>query len=127
MERCPSCMARLAGAVICPRCQADLGSVSSSEHYARHWLAHAVRFWFQREPTLAMSALSKSLHLKRTASALIFSDFIIRRQIQAVLSLLAQKQLSEARQQLALVRELQPDNELLTQLQGFADFLATAE
>ncbi len=127
MERCPSCMARLAGAVICPRCQADLGSVSSSEHYAQHWLAHAVRFWFQREPTLAMSALSKSLHLKRTASALIFSDFIIRRQIQAVLSLLAQKQLSEARQQLALVRELQPDNELLTQLQGFADFLATAE
>ncbi|MDZ4218424.1 MAG: hypothetical protein U1D70_05315 [Methylobacter sp.] len=127
MERCPSCMARLAGAVVCPRCQADLGSVSSSEHYAQHWLAHAVRFWFQREPALAMSALTKSMRLKRTASALTFSDFIIRRQVQAVLALLAQKQLGEARQLLALACELQPDNELLTQLQGFTDFLATAE
>ncbi|MFU8790060.1 MAG: hypothetical protein ACNA7G_13605 [Methylobacter sp.] len=119
MERCPSCMARLAGAVLCPRCQADLGSVISSEHYAQHWLAHAVRFWFEHEAELAMSALAKSLRLKRTASALIFCDFIVRRQLQKVLALLAQRQLNEAKQLLDLVRELQPDNELLAQLQGF--------
>ncbi|MDP2429403.1 MAG: hypothetical protein Q8M28_14835 [Methylobacter sp.] len=116
-------MARLTGAVLCPRCQADLGSVISSEHYAQHWLAHAVRFWFECEPELAMSALIKSLRLKRTSSALIFCDFIVRRQLQDVLALLAQRQLNEAKHLLNLVRELQPDNKLLAQLQGFAENL----
>ena len=124
MERCPSCMARLTGAVLCPRCQADLGSVISSEHYAQHWLAHAVRFWFEHGAELAMSALANSLRLKRTSSALIFCDFIVRRQLQKVLELLAHRQLNEAKHLLSLVRELQPDNELLEQLQGFTEVIS---
>jgi len=70
-----------------------------------------------------MSALIKSLRLKRTSSALIFCDFIVRRQLQDVLALLAQRQLNEAKHLLNLVRELQPDNKLLAQLQGFAENL----
>ncbi len=123
MERCPCCKARLAGADVCPRCQADLGSVISSEQTARHWLAHAVRFWFEHEPELAMLALVKSLRLEKTLTALAFCDFISQRQEQEVLALLAQRQLAEAKQLLKLLRELQPDNELLKQLQGFSGSL----
>lgn len=119
MERCPCCMARLTGTVVCPRCQADLGSVISSEQSAQHWLAHAVRFWFECEPTLATLALTKSLWLKRTPSALVFCDFITHRQVHDVLALLAQRKLSEAKHRLSLLHDLQPDNELLKQLQGF--------
>ncbi|MDO9167557.1 MAG: hypothetical protein Q7U18_00455 [Methylobacter sp.] len=123
MERCPSCMARLTGAVVCPRCQADLGGVTRSEQYAQHWLAHAVRFWSECEPTLAVLALTKSLRLKQTSSALTFCGFIIQQQGQKVLVLLAQRQLSEANNLLFLLRGLQPDNQLLRQLQGFSDAL----
>jgi len=119
MERCPCCMARLTGAVVCPRCQADLGSVISSEQYAQHWLVHAVRFWSEREPKLATLALTKSLNLKRTPAALVFCNFIICPQVQEVVALLTQKKISEAKHRLHALRELQPDNELLRQLQGF--------
>ncbi len=125
MERCPCCMARLAGAAVCPRCQADLVAVITSEQHARHWLAHAVRFWFEHESTLAMLALNKSLRLKQTRSALIFCDFIIREQGREVLALLAENKLTEAKRLLCLSRELQPGNELFKQLQGFAGYLAT--
>jgi hypothetical protein len=123
MERCPCCMARLTGAVVCPRCQADLGAVITSEQSAWHWLAHAVRFWSEREPKLAMPALTKSLNLKRTPMALVFCDFIIREQVEEVLALLAQRELNEAKHRLSLLRELQPDNQALKQLQGFTGFL----
>ena len=123
MERCPGCMARLTGAVVCPRCQADLSSVISGEQRARHWLTHAVRFWSEREPTLAIQTLTKSLQLKQTSSALAFCNFVTHRQVHEVLGLLAQKKLGEAKQRIILLRELQPDNELLKQLQGFTGFL----
>ena len=45
MDRCPCCNARLAEAVFCPRCQADLSSVLGSEHMARYWLNYALQFW----------------------------------------------------------------------------------
>lgn len=125
MERCPCCKARLAGAVVCPRCQADLGGVIDSDRYAQHWLAHAVRFWDEHEPRLAMLALLKSLHLKQTASAQAFCGFIIQEQRREVLALLAENKLAEAERLLCLLRELQPGNELLKQLQGFAGYLAT--
>ncbi|MGR9012591.1 MAG: hypothetical protein ACU83U_03010 [Gammaproteobacteria bacterium] len=125
MERCPCCKARLAGAEICPRCQADLGAVIGCEQHAQHWLRHAVRFWFEHEPMLAMLALIKSLRLNKTASSLIFCDFIVRQQRREVLSLLAEHKLTEAERRLCLLRELQPDNELFMQLHGFACNLAT--
>lgn len=110
-------------AVDCPRCQADLSTVISSEQYARHWLAHAVRFWFEHEPILATLALTKSLRLKRTSSALVFGAFITQQQVREVPILLAQRKLTEARLILCTLRELQPDNELLKQLQGFSGSL----
>ncbi|MEY3807513.1 MAG: hypothetical protein RI893_489 [Pseudomonadota bacterium] len=123
MERCPCCMARLTGTVFCPRCQADLGGVISSEQAARRNLLHAVRFWFEREPLLAMQMLVKSLRMKQTPMALIFGRFIARRQVPEVLALLAKNNFSEAKQRLVLLRELQPENEFLAQLQGFTGFL----
>lgn len=125
MERCPCCKARLAGAEVCPRCQAGLGAVISCEQHAQHWLAAAVRFWGENEPRLAMLALLKSLRLKQTLSAQVFCDFMIRQQGREVLALLAENKSTEAERLLCLLRELQPGNELLKQLQGFACYLAT--
>jgi len=124
MERCPCCKARLAEADVCPRCQADLVAVMGCDRYAQHWLAHAVRFWAEHEPRLAMLALLKSLRLKQTASAQAFCDFIVREQDQEVLALLAENKSIEAERLLDLLRELKPGNELLKQLQGFAGYLA---
>lgn len=124
MERCPCCKARLAGAEVCPRCQADLGAAVSAGHHARYWLAQAVRFWAEHEPQLAMLALLKALRLKQTLSGQVFCDFIIREQGREVLALLAENQSAEAERLLGLLRELQPGNELFKQLQGFAGYLA---
>lgn len=124
MERCPCCKARLAGAKVCPRCQADLVSVMGCDRYAQHWLAQAARFWAEHEPRLTMLALLKSLRLKQTLSAQAFCDFIIREQGREVLALLAENKLTEAERLLCLSRELQPGNEWLKQLQGFVGYLA---
>lgn len=123
MERCPCCMARLSGAAVCPRCQADLGGVIGSEQTARYWLDLAVRFWMQREPALAMETLTKSLRLKKLPPALAFCDFVVHRQVHQVLTLLAKSNFTEAKHRISLLRELQPDNNLLKQLQGFTGYL----
>lgn len=123
MERCPCCNARLTGAVFCPRCQADLGSVLGSEQLARHWLNNAMQFWFAREPQMAILALTKSIDLKQTPPALIFRDFITRRQCQKVLALLAKKKCIEAEKLLSLLRDLNPDNKFIRQLYGFTEYL----
>jgi hypothetical protein len=94
------------------------------DRYAQHWLAHAVRFWGEHEPRLAMLALLKSLRLKQTVSAQAFCDFMIREQGREVLALLAENKLTDAERLLCLLRELQPGNELFKQLQGFACYLA---
>jgi len=124
MERCPCCKARLAGADVCPRCQADLVAVIGCEQRAQYWLAAAVGFWGEHEPRLAMPALLKSLRFKQTVSAQVFCDFVIREQGQEVLALLAENKLAEAERLLCLLRELQPGNALFKQLQGFAGYLA---
>jgi hypothetical protein len=127
MERCPCCNARLTGAVFCPRCQADLGSVLGSEQLARHWLNNAMQFWFAREPQMAILALTKSVNLKQTPSALIFRDFITRRQCQKVLALLAKKKCTEAEKLLSILRDLNPDNQFIKQLYGFTEYLLAKE
>ena len=123
MERCPCCMARLSGAQVCPRCQADLGGVIGSEKTAQYWLDLAVRFWMQHEAVLAMQTLNKSLRLKKLPPALAFCDFVIYRQVHQVLALLAKSNFTEAKHRINLLRELQPDNNLLKQLQGFTGYL----
>ena len=123
MERCPCCNARLAGALLCPRCQADLGSVLGSEKMARNWLSNAAQFWFAREPQMAILALTKSIHLKQTPLALVFRDFIIRQQCQNVLGLLAKKEYTEAKESLSLLCDLNPHNKFLRKLYGFTKYL----
>ena len=127
MERCPCCNARLTGAQFCPRCQADLGSVLGSEQLARYWLNNAMQFWFAREPQMATLALTKSVNLKKTSSALVFRDFITRRQCQKVLALLAEKKCIKAEKLLSTLRDLNPDNEFIRQLHGFTEYLLTKD
>ncbi|MDD5267276.1 MAG: hypothetical protein PHO08_09135 [Methylococcales bacterium] len=123
MERCPCCNARLTEAVFCPRCQADLGSVLGSEQLARHWLNNALQFWLVREPQMAILALTKSVNLKQTPPALVFRDFITRRQGQKALAFLAKKKCMEAEKLLSTLRDLNPDNEFIRQLYGFTEYL----
>ena len=123
MERCPSCNARLTGAVLCPRCQADLSSVLGSEQMARHWLNNALQFWFAREPQMAILALTKSVNLKQIPAALVFRDFITRLQCKEVLALLAEKKCIKAEKSLSMLRDLNPNNEFIRQLFGFTEYL----
>jgi len=123
MDRCPCCNARLTGALTCPRCQADLGSVLGSEQLARHRLSQALQFWLAHELQMAILALSKSIYLNHTPLALVFRDFIIRQQCQNVLGLLEKKDYTEAKESLSLLRDLNPDNKLLKQLYRFTRYL----
>ena len=123
MERCPCCRARLTGTAICPRCQADLGSVLGCEQKAQQWLSNAVQFWHTRETKMAILALSKSIYLKQTPLALVFRDLIIREQCQNVLGLLEKKEYVLAKESLSLLRELNPQNKLLKQLSRFSKYL----
>jgi hypothetical protein len=127
MERCPCCNARLTGAVLCPRCQADLGGVLGSEQLARHWLNNAMQFWFVREPQMAILALTKSINLQQTPSALVFRDFIIRQECRKVLALLAKNKCTEAEKRLGLLRDLNPEHEFIRQLSGFTEYLLTKD
>ena len=123
MERCPCCNARLAGALFCPRCQADLGSALGSEKLARHWLTKALQFWLAREPQMTILALTQSIHLKQTPLALVFRDFIIGQQCQNMLGLLAKKEYTEAKASLSMLCDLNPHNKFLRKLYGFTKYL----
>jgi len=123
MERCPCCNARLTGAQLCPRCQADLGSVLGSEKLARHWLSKALQFWLAGEPEMTILTLTQSINLKQTPLALIFRDFITSRQCENVLRLLEKKNYREAKEALSSLRDLNPQNEFLTKLFGFTKYL----
>ncbi len=127
MDRCPCCNARLSGAMSCPRCQADLGGVIGSEQLAQRCLENAMEYWFADKPQLAIPALAKSIHLKQTASALVFRDFITRQQCRKAMALLANRQRVEAEKLLGLLLELNPDNEFLKQLYAFTEHLLTKD
>lgn len=123
MERCPCCNARLTESILCPRCQADLGSVLGCDHLATHWLSKALQFWLADEPQMAILVLSKSIYLKRTPLAQVFRNFIIRQQCQNVLRLLEKKEYSEAKETLSLLLDLNPDNKFVKRLYGFSRYL----
>lgn len=123
MERCPCCNARLSGAVLCPRCKANLGAVINSEKAAQYWLSKAIQNWQESKTEQSFEALDLSLHLKKTRLALVFRDFLIQQQCQDILELLAQKKVVPAKQQLYKIRNFLPYSELLQQLQLFTEYL----
>ena len=82
MDRCPCCNARLHGEIRCPRCSAELNRIIRCEHLAKLWLSAALQFLRTQEPVLAIQALNQSLRYKQSQSALIFRDFLMRRQNQ---------------------------------------------
>lgn len=123
MERCPCCNARLGGSVLCPRCQADLGSVIGAEQAAQYWLSRAIQFWGEHEDEQSIGALDLSQHLKKTELAHVFRDFLIQQLCRDILEKLAQNQLPAAKQQLYRIRNLLPYSEKLQQLQMFTDYL----
>ncbi|SJM90923.1 conserved hypothetical protein [Crenothrix polyspora] len=125
MERCSCCNARLSGALTCPRCQANLTDVVSSEQRAQHLLEQAMQLWFAQESKLAIMVLSKAISYKKTPAAVIFRDFMVRQSCSKVLALLAQYKYKEAQQTLTLLRTLHPTHQLLVQLQGFTHYLST--
>lgn len=123
MERCLFCKARLGGAELCPRCQADFGKIIAAEQSARFWLTAAMRHWQENAIESCVSALEHSFRLKKNRLAPVFRDFLIRRQCRVILDLLAQKQLLAAKQTLYLMRNLMPYSPLLQQLHSFTDYL----
>jgi hypothetical protein len=124
MERCPCCSARLSGAQLCPRCQADLGSVLGSEQLAKYWLSKTLQYWLACEPQIAILALTKSINIKQTPLALVLRDFIIREQYQNILGFLETKDYAKAKELLSLLRALNPHNKILRQLHGFTKYLS---
>ncbi len=123
MERCPCCNARLAGAVLCPRCKANLKAVINSEKAAHYWLSKSMQNWQESKTEQCLDALGLSLHLKKTKLALVFREFLICQQCRDLLELLALQQVLPAKQQLYRIRNLLPHSELLQQLQTFTEYL----
>lgn len=123
MQRCSCCNARLNGALTCPRCQANLTDIVSSEQLGQRLFDQALQLWCQQEPQLAVLALTRAMTYKKTPMMLALRDFIIRQYYGKILALLVAYQYREAQQQLALLRQLQPNNQLLLQLQGFNQYL----
>ena len=123
MQRCPCCNARLRGAVVCPRCQADLRAGIAAGQAAGYWLGRAIEFWQMSNHEAGLHALQRSLWLKKTHPALKFRDFLITWCCRKVLALLLQNDLHAAKQLLYECRSLFPLSAQLRQLQAFSDFL----
>jgi hypothetical protein len=123
MEHCPCCKARLAGATLCPRCQADFSKAIGAKQSAQSWLAKAIQFWEENETKQSIRALELSLHLSKIKLALVFRDFLIHEQCRGILDLLAQNQLLPAKKRLYNLRLLLPHSKLLQQLHSFTDYL----
>ena len=89
MQRCPCCNARLRGAAVCPRCQADLRAGIAAGQAARWWLGRAVQHWQSGSREQALQALQRSLRLEKAPLALHFRNFLIAQCRDELLGLLA--------------------------------------
>lgn len=123
MERCSCCNARLNEQTTCPRCQANLTDVISSEQRAQYLLEHAMQLWFAQESKLAVAVLTQAVAYKKIPKILVFRGFVIRQCCAKLLALLAQGQYQAAQQWLTLLHGLHPNHPLLRQLQGFMQYL----
>jgi len=123
MQRCPCCNARLRGAAVCPRCQADLRAGIAAEQAADYWLGRAIHNCQSGSQEEALHALQRSLWQKKTPLALHFRNFLIAQCRNELLVLLAQKELFLAKRLLYRRRSLLPLSRQLQQLQAFTDYL----
>jgi hypothetical protein len=123
MDRCPCCKARLPETSLCNRCGTDLSLSFAAERAAQTQLAKAVNLALAGQTLPSLDALQQSLLLDATPLGLRLLEFLIAKQYQQILELLAQKQIITAKQQLHALKTRQPRNELLEQLQGFSDYL----
>ena len=82
MQRCPCCNARLKEAVNCPRCKADLEQIIQVQKWAKHWYQKAFVCYLNNETQECLDALTRSLQLQHTESALLFRAFVIKQQEQ---------------------------------------------
>ncbi len=123
MQRCPCCNARLRGAAVCPRCQADLRAGIAAGQAARWWLGRAIDYWQAGSQGEGLHSLQRSLWLKQTPLALHFRNFLIVQCCSELIELLAQKELFLAKRLLYRCRSLLPLSGQLQQLQAFTDFL----
>ncbi len=123
IERCPCCNARLKQALCCPRCKADLSNIVSSEQSAQYYLSVAIQAMLNNNIEKSSMAISQSLHLKITRTALVFREFLIQQQTKDTLDLLAQAQLIAAKNKLYTLRQLIPHSKKLQQLEQFASYL----
>ncbi len=123
MPRCPCCNARLRGAAVCPRCQADLCAGIAAGQAARWWLGRAIDDWQAGSREQALQALQRSLWLEKTPLAVHFRNFLIAQCRKELLEFLAQKELFLAKRLLYRCRSLLPLSGQLRQLQTFTDYL----
>lgn len=80
MQRCPCCNARLKEAVHCPRCKADLQEIIQVQKLAKIWYQKAIACYLNNEVQLCLDALTRSLQLRHSESALLFRAFVLKRQ-----------------------------------------------
>lgn len=123
MERCPCCKARLPETGLCHRCGTDLNLALAAEQAAKTQLVKAINFGLTGQSMQSLEALQQSLLLNTTPLGSSLLEFVIAKQCQQILELLAQKQIVMAKQQLHELKTQLPRNELLEQLQGFSDYL----
>lgn len=82
MQRCPCCKARLKGAVSCPRCKAELQEILRVQQLAKFWYLKAIDCYCNNEMQCCLDALTRSLQLRHSESAMLFRGFVIERQKQ---------------------------------------------
>ena len=123
MPRCPCCKARLPETGLCSRCGTDLKLALAAEQAGKIQLVEAINLCLTGQIMPSLDALKHSLLLNSTPLGLGLFEFLIAKQCQQILELLAQKQIVTAKQQLYILRSKLPRNELLEQLQTFSDYL----
>ena len=123
MQRCPSCNARLKDRIICSRCKADLSALMNSELAAQQWIHKALEFYINEEIEQSIAAITLSVNIHKSHLTFALREFMIDRQCRAILDLLAEKQVLEAKNRLYIARMLLPYSKLLQQLNAFADYL----
>ncbi len=123
MERCPGCNARTIKKLTCPRCRTDLSGIVLSEQWAHYWLAEAIQYAEKNNTELCLSALYRSLNLKKSRLATVFRDFLIHQQCNRIVDLLAKKQFIAAKKTLVQTRMFIPVSKPLQQLNSLTDFL----